>query len=104
MLMILPARRAFIAGIDGAGHEEGRIEVGRHQAAPVGVAEALDRPAVLDAGVVDEDVDRADRVASARMPASTAAESATSKARSRPPGRRRARSLRRRRAWRRRGR
>ena len=43
---------------DGARHVERRVEVGRHQAAPVGVAELDDRRAVLDAGVVDEDVDR----------------------------------------------
>ena len=44
----------------GLSDEEHAVEVGAHQHVPVGRIELVERRAALDAGVVDEDVDRAD--------------------------------------------
>ena len=41
--------------------EEHAVEVGAHQFAPGLLGEVLQRPAALDAGVVDENVDRPER-------------------------------------------
>jgi hypothetical protein len=57
MLMIFPGSAWQHPSGDGAAHDEGAGEVGVDHAPPVREAHVEERFAVLDAGVVDEDVD-----------------------------------------------
>ena len=78
--MIRPQPRSFHRPGQGAAQDHGGGQVQRQDVVPVGVGHPVDRRDDVDAGVVDEDVDRAEGRCASTASRSTAARSARSAA------------------------